>query len=422
MMVMPGKPLGQLVAGEAFRPEVMGDDTRLLEYREGPVQGREGHLGADQIAQLGGRHRAGRIGQRGHDGSAPPGEPSVVIEQTLLDLALQARFDHGGHPNDYDSHCHDNDSHSTHRMRGVPSRKPRSARSWLAAPALLIAALLLVGCGEAAEGGEGLTVVATTSIWGDVVAEIVAGHGEVETLVPRGADAHDYQASPQQGALIRGADLVVANGLGLEEGLEDVLDAAAADGALIFEVAPALNPLPLAGDGPDPHVWFDPARLADAARLIADRLEEIMPGIDWGARAEEYAGSLATLDAEIETTLSEIDRAQRKLVTNHESLGYFAARYDFEVVGVVIPGGSTLSQPSSAALADLVARVEEESVPAIFAETSSPIRLAEAVAGEAGEVVVVELHTESLGEPGSGAETLIGLLRSNARKIADALG
>ena len=279
----------------------------------------------------------------------------------------------------------------------------------------------MTGCGGADGDEAGLTVVATTSIWGDVVAEIVADHGRVETLIPRGADAHDYQPSPRQGTLIREADLVVANGLALEQGLDDVLEAAAADGASILEIAPAVDPLPLAGGGLDPHVWFDPARLADAAYLIAERLEEIAPGIDWTARADDLAGSLEILDEEIETTLSQIDPDRRKLVTNHESLGYFADRYDFDVIGVVIPGGSTLSQPSSAELAELVSRIEEVSVPAIFAESTSPLRLAEAVAAEVGEVAVVELHTESIGAPGSGAETVIGMLRSNARKIADAL-
>jgi zinc/manganese transport system substrate-binding protein len=112
----------------------------------------------------------------------------------------------------------------------------------------------------------------------------------------------------------------------------------------------------------------------------------------------------------------------RLLVTNHDALGYFADRYDFEIVGVVIPGGSTLADPSSAELAALVETLLETDVPAIFAETSSPAQLAETVAAEAGnDVEVVELHTGSLGEPGSGADTLIGMLRTNATRIRDAL-
>ncbi|HEX6286259.1 MAG TPA: metal ABC transporter substrate-binding protein, partial [Acidimicrobiia bacterium] len=114
---------------------------------------------------------------------------------------------------------------------------------------------------------------------------------------------------------------------------------------------------------------------------------------------------------------------RRQLVTNHEALGYFADRYDFEIVGVVIPGGSTLGDPSSAELAELVETIERNDVDVIFTETSEPGSLAEAVAAEAGrEVAVVVLFTESLGEEGADAGTLTGMLLENARLIAEALG
>jgi len=129
------------------------------------------------------------------------------------------------------------------------------------------------------------------------------------------------------------------------------------------------------------------------------------------------------LDEEIVSLLEEVGRGRRKLVTNHDSLGYFAERYGFEVVGVVIPGGSTLANPSSEDLAQLVAVIEEEQVRVIFAETTDSTALAEAVAAEVGaEVEVVELHTGSLGEPGTESDTLVGLLLSNAETIAEALG
>jgi zinc/manganese transport system substrate-binding protein len=280
---------------------------------------------------------------------------------------------------------------------------------------------VISGC-DAGSGKDGtITVVATTSIWGDVAARVVGPDGEVVTLIPRGADAHDYQASPQQAASLREADLVVVNGLGLEEGLQEALSAAATDGANVLGIAPLLDPRPL-GDGADPHVWFDPSRVAEAAQLIATRLVEIDPEVDWAARADAYGVELDELDVEIETILGVVEPERRKLVTNHDSLGYFADRYGFQVVGVVIPGGSTLSQPSSAQLAELVSRIEEEAVPAIFAETSSPTDLAEAVAAETDGVAVVELHTESLGAPDSTTGTLLGMLWANAERIADALG
>jgi zinc/manganese transport system substrate-binding protein len=123
------------------------------------------------------------------------------------------------------------------------------------------------------------------------------------------------------------------------------------------------------------------------------------------------------------TILDVVPAERRVLVTNHDALGYFADRYGFEVLGTVIPGGATLADPSSADLAELVATIQREEVPAIFAETIEPSVLAETVAAEVGDQVrVVELFTGSLGEEGSGAETLIDALIINARRIAEALG
>lgn len=296
-------------------------------------------------------------------------------------------------------------------------------------------ALLLAGCGgTAGDDQQGLRVVATTSVWGDVVEEIVGDDGTVDVLIPAGADAHEYEASPRQVASLQDADLVVANGLGLEEGLEDVLESAVSDGASILELAPELDPLPFAdhdddhadeehGHGDeDPHVWFDPERVAAAAEMIAARLTEVDDSIDWMARATAYSERLLEADIEITELLNAVPRESRRLVTNHDALGYFAARYGFEVIAVVIPGGSTLSDPSSAELAALVEEIKHEGVRTIFAETSQTTRLAEAVAAEVGDdVSVVELYTETLGESGSDADSLIGMLLTNARRVADAL-
>ena len=322
----------------------------------------------------------------------------------------------------------------------MPRTRLRSVCPW-------ILALVLAACGPAAE---------TTSVWGDVVRGVVAGNATVEVLTPLGVDTHDYRPSPSQVAALQTADLVVANGLGLEEGLVDVLEALEADGANIFDVAPLLEPIPFGrhdhsdseGQEPcdpgesheedgedqgteeehahgscDPHVWMDPRRVEAATALIAQELQKIAPGIDWMSAAAEYARTLAQTDTTIIETIASISLERRKLVTSHEAFGYFADRYDFEIIGVVIPGGSTLAEPSSAQLASLVATMENEGVTVIFAETTQPTALAEAVAAELGDdVQVVELYTESLGEPGSDAETLPAMLNTNAERIAGALG
>lgn len=304
--------------------------------------------------------------------------------------------------------------------------------------ASLVALLLIAGCGASQAGDDELHVVATTSIWGDVVGQITGDDAIVEVLIPQGADAHDFEPTSQQVAALQRADLVVANGLGLEAGLGDILQSAADDGANIFEVAPELDPLPFADHGHDeqevddedepddedldPHVWFDLSRVDIAAGLIAARLAEVDDSIDWDTRVSDYSATLQQTDEEVQRVLDEVAEEDRKLVTNHEALGYFAARYGFETIAVVIPGGSTLGDPSSAALAALVEEIEHEGVRTIFAETTQPTRLAEAVAAEVGaEVSVVELYTESLGEPGSDAETLAGMILADARLVADAL-
>lgn len=298
--------------------------------------------------------------------------------------------------------------------------------------ALVIPALVIVSCAGSggSQDGSGPTVVATTTVLADVVENVVGGDARVEVLIPEGADAHDYRPSAAQIAAVNQADLVVANGLGLEEALADVLESASADGVSILELAPSLDPIPFGAEptgeeargSDDPHVWFDPLRMADAARLIAMRMTEAFPGTDWMSRAETYAADLADADERIVEVLSRVPADERKLVTNHDSLGYFADRYGFTVVGVIIPGGSTLGDPSSEELARLIEVMQREEVGVIFAETTRPSALAEAVASELGqEVEIVELYIESLGAPGSGADTLIGMLTTNAERIARAL-
>lgn len=290
----------------------------------------------------------------------------------------------------------------------------------------LIAALLLAGCDTAATpDDDGPLVVATTSIMGDIASSVVGAEGNVEVLIPIGVDSHDFQPSAQQASLIAGADLVVANGLGLEEGLADILASAVADGIEVIELAPLVDPIPFAGqDGSDdPHFWMDPIRVGDAAVALATDLAELRPAGTWMDRAQQYAGEMTDVDGVVADLLAAVPEESRSMVTNHEAFGYFAQRYGFEVTGVVIPGGSTLAEPSSAELAALVDEMRRDGARVIFAETTQPTTLADAVAAELGEEVeVVELFTESLGPAGSGAETLADLLETNAGRIAESLG
>jgi zinc/manganese transport system substrate-binding protein len=416
--------------------------------------------------------------------------------------------------------------------------RPRSARTFAVAT---LFALLLVACGDAAEetapesagdeaagaeesadaapGGDVL-IVATTSILGDIVETLVGDDGTVEVLMPPGVDPHGYEPSARDAATLREADLVVANGLLLEENLVSALEAAEEDGVRVFELADKLDPIDFDWDGPhshghddghddghedhgdeeeghshgdeeeghghgdeeeghghddeeghghgdeeeghshgdedhghedeeahghdeaddghddhghgpeDPHIWFDPVRMATGVQLIAEELAALDTGVDaeeWERRGQDYADMLMELHDEIDEILAVVPPANRQLVTNHDALGYLAARYDFEVLGTVIPGSTTQAEADAQGFAELIETVEQAGVPAVFAENTDSTTLAEQLASEVIgrgdlEVEVVRVYTDALGEEGSGAETYPGLLRTTATRIADALG
>ncbi len=304
------------------------------------------------------------------------------------------------------------------------------------------------------------TVAVTTNILGDVVENLVGDQMNVEVIMPVGADPHDFQASAQQVAAMGDADVLITNGAAFEEGLLDVIETAEDDGALVYEAIAAVTTLEFAEgdshehedeehedeehedeehedeehededehgheDGVDPHFFTDPARVALAVDGIADFLAENVEGIDTEAlatAADDYVGELVALDSEVEETLSSIDAGDRILITNHEVFGYFADRYDFEVVGTVIPATSTGDGVSAQELAELAEVIEHEGVSAIFADTSSSNELADTLAAEVGEVTVIDLFTESLGAADSDGATYVDMVRANADRIVSALG
>jgi zinc/manganese transport system substrate-binding protein len=321
---------------------------------------------------------------------------------------------------------------------------------------LLVAGLVWAGCstseGAAGDGANGgAAVVASTSIWADVTSRVACGEIEVPALIPVGTDAHAFEPSVQDADTLRGADLVVTNGLGLEEGLHDALHTAEEDGVTVLEVGPDLSPLDAAHDEEghdeeehdaeaheeesheghdhgdiDPHVWMDPDRVATAVPLIADALASV-DGLPVSASeiedcAAQYVEELTALSAEMDQTLAVVPAAGRKLVTNHEALGYFADRFDFEVVGAVVPSTSSLGESNPRELDELAAAMRAADVSAVFAETTGPTELADALAEQVGsQVRVVQLYTESLGGPDSDATTYVDMMRADAGLVADAL-
>lgn len=335
----------------------------------------------------------------------------------------------------------------------APARRVGGARPVgrvLLGAVLAVLALVLAACSSSSTSGSGGTagsaapgrprVVVTTAILGDIARSVVGDVADVEVLVPNGSDPHEFEPSAAEAAGLRDADLIVTNGLGLEAGLQGAIDSARDAGVPVLELGPQLNPVPFSSregnggagsasggdeaDALDPHVWMDPDRMTRAASLLAAEVAKL--GVDRATldrRATEYAATLARADEQIQAALAPLPDDRRILVTNHEAMGYFADRYGFRVLGVIVPGGSTLAEPSAADLADLADAIRAADVPVIFAETTAPTKLADALATETGrDVRVVELYTEALGEPGSGADTYPGMLVTNARRIAEGFG
>lgn len=295
-------------------------------------------------------------------------------------------------------------------------------RRFRASAALAVAAgLVAVTAGCSSAGSDRPVVAVTTNILGDVVTEVVGDAAEVMVLMPAGADPHSFEVSAQEAARLRSADLVVENGLGLEEGVARHVEAAASDGVPVFTAGEHVDALEWTTEddsGPDPHLWTDPARMVDVVEALDDALRDA--GVE-PSGTDAYLDELATLDTDMSDAFAGIPEDRRALVTNHHVFGYLADRYDFRVVGAVIPSGTTLASPSAADLRDLASAIDEAGVPTIFADLSQPARLAEVLADEVDvHVEIRPLATESLTEDGV-ASTYLGMMRSNTAAIVDGL-
>lgn len=372
-----------------------------------------------------------------------------------------------------------------HTDRGA---RPRSTTSRSLAAVVFVFAILLAACGsreattDSQDSGGGLSIVATTTILGDVTSEVLGDAGEVSVLMPAGTDPHTFEPSARQLAEMQEADLIVANGANLEENLQDPLTEAEDAGVPVFHAIDHVETLAFEGHegedehageedqhageedqhasegehtseedqhasedehageesehsgeeaehaheegAADPHFWMDPTRMADAVVALGEQIGDVTDNPDAiGEQADRYAGQLEDLDGEVVDTLASIPDDQRTLVTNHEAFNYFAEHYGFTIVGTVIPSLSTGAEPSAQDLEELAHTVQQEGVRAVFAENTQPEQLAQTLAQEAGaDVQVVELYSDALGEEGSDAATYPDMLRANAQLISDALG
>ena len=308
------------------------------------------------------------------------------------------------------------------------------------AAVLLIASLACSGSDGDGDSSDGLRVVATTTQIGDFASNVGGDRIALTVLLSPNQDAHDFELQPSQIRAVTEAGLVLRNGLELDAFLDKALEGSDATVATLADgVATQMGEVgheeegeehddddegeEHAEEGVDPHIWFS----VENARHMVENLRDALVAEDsdnadfYRENATAYLQALDALDAEIRAEVEAVPEQCRKLVTNHDVLGYYATAYGFEVIGAVIPSISTDSQASAADVAEIVGLIEAEGVPAIFSEASINPGLIQQVGRETGATVVDDLYGDSLGPSGSDGATYIEMMRSNTQKITGAL-
>lgn len=314
----------------------------------------------------------------------------------------------------------------------LASSRARAAKRLRLLVALALAAAL-AACGTAAPTAPASTAdssaataqqisIATTTLVGDTVRRVAGDGVALTVLLPPGMDPHNYEPTPQDIATITEADAVFANGLGYEAFLTRLLEnvGGAPTVVEVSEGIAALNSEP--GGAVDPHVWFNPLNVAQWARTIAQTLGELDPAnaATYQANAEAYEVELKQLDEALQAQFAQIPAERRVLITDHDTFGYLADHYGFELVGAVIPSASSTAEPSAQELAALQTAVKAHNVPAIFVANEVSANTARRIAEDTG-ITLVRVYVESLSDANGPAATYIDFMRYNANAITEAL-
>lgn len=327
--------------------------------------------------------------------------------------------------------------------------RPRNHPFLAALLVVLLAAIPLVlsACGGSGAGGttaanSGTTVppdapaiAVTTPLLGAIVRDAVGDAARVEVVMPNGSDPHEWRPSAKDVAALQSADMIVQNGLGLEQGLEEAVQQARADGVPVFTATDHIAVRAVAGKDAhageddhghegeeshdhgagDPHFWTDPAQVRRVLAALPAAVRKAT-GADISAQASRAATAVKDIEARIAADFAKIPKSARNLVTGHESLGYLADRYDLGVVGAVTPSLSSQGQVSAAHLKELEDAMEKAGVRVVFTETGLPNAVADAIVGQTG-ATLVELGTEAV--PADG--TYATYIQELARRISSAL-
>ena len=269
--------------------------------------------------------------------------------------------------------------------------------------ALLLAAVS--GCGYESAHAEGkINVVATTTQVADLARNVGGARVHVVQLLAPNADPHAYELRPHDMAAVAEADVVLRSGGDVDAWLDEAIDGSGTRARVVT----LSDGIKLRGD--DPHWWQDPRNAEIAAREIGAALH-----VD----PTPYVQRLQRLDRAVARCVGQVPPAQRKLVTTHDALGYYAARYGVDLIGTVIPSLSTAGQPSAGDTARLIQTIRDSGVRAIFAESSVNPKVEQAIARATGAQVGRALWADTLGPPGSDGATYIQSIESNTRALVD---
>ncbi len=319
----------------------------------------------------------------------------------------------------------------------------------------IIVVMAVLAFGSVHAQASKLKVVASITIIQDIAKNVAGDRIDVDVLVPTNGDVHSYEPTPADVQKIADADLILVNGVGLEQFLDKLIADSGTKGKVITvtqglpiqkfvsieqraDTSAQTTPQILGISGSyqcgapqsgeeigecDPHLWQNVANVIVYTLNIRDAFIAADPADadTFNTNAGNYIAQLQQLDAEMFTDFAAIPAANRVLVTNHDAMGYFAARYGFQIAGVVLPGGATGQEPDPQSVAALIDTINSKSVKAVFLENVSSDALANQIASSAGVNVVQALYTDALGDPGSSGDTYLHMMQANIKTLVSAL-
>ena len=292
---------------------------------------------------------------------------------------------------------------------------------------LLLTCLALAACQatpqspaqESTPGAE-LSVLAAETFLADIAQNVAGERVAVESILPLDLDPHTYEPTPQDLVKITNSQLLIVNGAGFEFWMDELIENRGGE-QLVIEASEGLAE---SSERPgDPHFWLDPVSVITYVENIRDGLSTVDPAgeLVYRRNAAAYIDELKMLDVWIMDDVKQLPKERRILVTNHESFGYYADRYGFEIIGTIIPSASTGSSPSAQQLVQLVDEIRRTNAPAIFLESGSNPQLAEQVARETDVKVIGDLYTHSISPPDGAAPSYLDMMMYNTRTIVEAL-